>query len=433
MKTFENIVCSFCGSLCDDIVLEVEDNAISKVRGGCAISRRRFLGPIDREVPRIDGQEAGFDEALDIAVEILAKARHPLIYGLSSTSSEAQAAAVKLGETLGASVDSTSSVCHGPGTVAKQLVGLPTCTLGEVKNRADVVVFWGCNPVEAHPRHFSRYSVQAKGLHIEEGRRNRKVIVADVRRTATARTADIFLQVAPNEDFQVLTALRAVIGGAELEGEAFGGISRDEIRTTCNILQNAEYGVFFFGMGLTMTQGTHYNVRQALSLARDLNEKTAFAVIPMRGHGNVAGAETVLAWQTGYPFGINFSRGYPRYNPGEFTVTDLLSRREVDAALIVASDPGATLPARAASFLSEIPTIVIDPNYSATAKLARVFLPSAPVGVAASGTGYRMDQVPLPLRKVIDSKYPSDHDILLAIDKGVTECSASKEVLSMIL
>ena len=295
MKTFENIVCSFCGSLCDDIVLEVEDNAISKVRGGCAISRRRFLGPIDREVPRIDGQEAGFDEALDIAVEILAKARHPLIYGLSSTSSEAQAAAVKLGETLGASVDSTSSVCHGPGTVAKQLVGLPTCTLGEVKNRADVVVFWGCNPVEAHPRHFSRYSVQAKGLHIEEGRRNRKVIVADVRRTATARTADIFLQVAPNEDFQVLTALRAVIGGAELEGEAFGGISREEIGTTCNVLQNADYGVFFFGMGLTMTQGTHYNVRQALSLARDLNEKTAFAVIPMRGHGNVAGAETVLA------------------------------------------------------------------------------------------------------------------------------------------
>jgi formylmethanofuran dehydrogenase subunit B len=433
MKVFENIVCSFCGSLCDDIALEVKDNAVSKVRGGCAISRRRFLGPIDREAPRIDGREAGFDEALDAAVKILAKARHPLIYGLSSTSSEAQAAAVKLGETLGASIDSTSSVCHGPGTVAKQLVGLPTCTLGEVKNRADVVVFWGCNPVEAHPRHFSRYSVQAKGFFTEQGRRDRKVIVVDVRKTATARAADIFLQIAPNRDFQVLTALRAVIGGNGLEGGAFGGLTREEIQTTCDALLNAKYGVFFFGMGLTMTQGTHHNVRQALSLVRDLNQKTAFAVIPMRGHGNVAGAETVLTWQTGYPFGINFSRGYPRYNPGEFTVTNLLCRQEVDAALIVASDPLATLPSRAASYLAKIPTVVIDPHYSATAKPARVFLPSAPVGVAASGTAYRMDQVPLPLKKVIDSKYPSDCDILLAIDKGVAECSASKAALSMIL
>ncbi|NLJ60922.1 MAG: formylmethanofuran dehydrogenase subunit B [Firmicutes bacterium] len=433
MRTFENTVCSFCGSLCDDIVLEVEDNVITKARGGCAISRRKFLSAIDSEAPLVDGKEVKFDEAINAAVEILAKARHPLIYGLSSTSSEAQAAAVKLGETLGASVDSTSSVCHGPGTVAKQLVGLPTCTLGEVKNRADVVVFWGCNPVEAHPRHFSRYSVQAKGLLREQGRRDRKVIAVDVRRTATARIADIFLQVAPNEDFQVLTALRAVINGNELREETFGGISPEEIQDVCDVLQSAEYGVFFFGMGLTMTQGTHHNVRQALSLVRDLNRKTAFGVIPMRGHGNVAGTETVLAWQTGYPFGINFSRGYPRYSPGEFTVTDLLSRREVDAALIVASDPAATLPARSANYLGEIPTIVIDPYYSATAKLARVFLPSAPVGVAASGTVYRMDQVPLPLRKVIDSKYPSDHDILLAIDKGVTACSASKEALSMIL
>ena len=418
MRRVENIVCSFCGSLCDDIVLEIEDNAISKVRGGCAISRRKFLSPIDTEVPLIDGQQAEFHEALDAAIEILAKARHPLIYGLSSAGSEAQAAAVKLGETLGASIDSTSSVCHGPGTVAKQFVGIPTCTLGEVKNRADVVVFWGCNPVEAHPRHFSRYSVQAKGLYTDEGRRDRKIIVADVRRTATAKAADIFLQVDPNGDFQILTALRAIINGNEPRGDSFGGIGRDELVRACSVLENAEYGVFFFGMGLTMTRGTHYNVQQALSLVHDLNEKTPFVVIPMRGHGNVAGAETVLTWQTGYPFGINFSRGYPRYGPGEFTVTDLLCRKEVDAALIIAADPAATLPARAGEYLCEIPTIVIDPNYSATAKVARVFLPSAPIGVAASGTAYRMDQVPLPLRKVLDSMYPSDHDILLPIDKG---------------
>ena len=90
-----------------------------------------------------------------------------------------------------------------------------------------------------------------------------------------------------------------------------------------------------------MSRGTHYNVSQALALVRDLNKYTRYSVIPMRGHGNVAGSENVLAWQTGYPFAVNFSRGYPRYNPGEFTAVDLLRRGDVDAALVVAADPAA--------------------------------------------------------------------------------------------
>ena len=40
---------------------------------------------------------------------------------------------------------------------------------------------------------------------------------------------------------------------------------------------------------------------------------------------------------------VNLSRGYPRYNPGEFTAADLLARGEVDAALIVGSETTADL------------------------------------------------------------------------------------------
>ncbi len=32
--------------------------------------------------------------------------------------------------------------------------------------------------------------------------------------------------------------------------------------------------------------------------------------------GDVTGADSVLCWQTGYPFSVNLGRGYPRYNPG---------------------------------------------------------------------------------------------------------------------
>jgi len=420
---YEGVVCAFCGSLCDDITLKVEDNAIVSMTGGCAIGRKRFLSPPEANAPLVKGRETGLDQAIDAAVRILSSARYPLIYGLSSTTAEAQAAAVRLAETLGATIDSTSSVCHGPGTIARQMLGIPTCTLGEVRNRADVVLFWGCNPVEAHPRHFGRYSVQARGWKTPEGRQNRTLIAVDVRKTLTAKMADVFLQVEPNSDFEVLTALRALINGANLTGDTFGGVPRSQLEKAAQTLLGAKYGVILFGMGLTMSSGCQHNVYQALMLARDLNDHTAFAVIPMRGHGNVTGAETVMTWLTGYPFAVNFSRGYPRYSPGEFSAVDVLVRDEADAALVVASDPAATFPAAAADRFAQISTIVIDPQFSATAQMAQVYIPSASAGIAASGTAYRMDGVPLPLRKLVDSEYPDDRQILNRIEEGVRQCS----------
>ena len=423
MAEYEGVVCAFCGSLCDDITLKVEDNAIVSMTGGCAIGRKRFLSPPEANAPLVKGRETGLDQAIDAAVRILSSARYPLIYGLSSTTAEAQAAAVRLAETLGATIDSTSSVCHGPGTIARQMLGIPTCTLGEVRNRADVVLFWGCNPVEAHPRHFGRYSVQARGWKTPEGRQNRTLIAVDVRKTLTAKMADVFLQVEPNSDFEVLTALRALINGANLTGDTFGGVPRSQLEKAAQTLLGAKYGVILFGMGLTMSSGCQHNVYQALMLARDLNDHTAFAVIPMRGHGNVTGAETVMTWLTGYPFAVNFSRGYPRYSPGEFSAVDVLVRDEADAALVVASDPAATFPAAAADRFAQISTIVIDPQFSATAQMAQVYIPSASAGIAASGTAYRMDGVPLPLRKLVDSEYPDDRQILNRIEEGVRQCS----------
>ena len=70
-------------------------------------------------------------------------------------------------------------------------------------------------------------------------------------------------------------------------------------------MKQAKYGVILFGMGLTMTRGKHLNSHALLSLARDMNAHTRFVCKPMRGHGNVTGADNVLTWRTGYPFAVN--------------------------------------------------------------------------------------------------------------------------------
>ena len=184
-------------------------------------------------------------------------------------------------------------------------------------------------------------------------------------------------------------------------------------------MKTARFGVLFFGMGLSMTRGKHMNSAAVLTLAAELNAFTKFVAMPMRGHGNVTGADVVMRWTTGYPFGVNLCRGYPRFNPGEFSTVDLLVRGDNDAALILGADPGATMPQPAIDHLARIPTIVLDPKVTHTSRLARVHITTAATGISAAGTVYRMDEIPLPLRPALKSPYPTDEEVIRRIYQAV--------------
>ncbi len=299
--------------------------------------------------------------------------------------------------------------------------GKPAATLGEIKNRADLVIFWGANPAECHPRHFTRYSLTPKGLFVPNGRKGRTMVLVDIRRTPSARAADIFLQIRPGKDFEVITALRALVKGRPINSRSLEetGLALEQLQDLVERMKRARFGAIFFGMGLTMTRGKHMNSSAILTLGVELNQFAHFVAMPLRGHGNVTGADAVTTWITSYPFGVDFSRGYPRYNPGEYTAVDLLTRGDVDAVLVLGADPGATMPQPAIDHLGRVPTIVLDPKVSHTSRLARIHITTAPTGISAPGTIYRMDEIPLHLRPALKSPYPTDEQVIGRIRESV--------------
>jgi formylmethanofuran dehydrogenase subunit B len=416
-----DVVCPFCGSLCDDLEVFVEANKIISVENACELGAKKFLsvaeGRLRKPLIKENGfREVSMDKAMAKAVEILANSKKPLLYGFSSTSCEAHALGIEIAEKLGGVIDNTASVCHGPSIVAIQEVGLPSLTLGEIKNRADLVIYWGSNPAHAHPRHLSRYTLFPRG-RFRLGRQARELIVVDVRETETAKLADWFIKVEPNKDFEVLNALRTLLNKGDIAQNEVGGIAKEDLKKLVGKLKSCQFGILFFGLGLTMSSAKHKNVVEAISLVIDLNKFTKFSIMAMRGHYNVTGFNEVLTWQTGFPYAVDFSRGHPWYNPGETDANSLLQMQDVDAALIIASDPAAHFPKASVEYLAKIPLIVIDPFKNLTSQLARVVIPSTVVGVEEEGSAYRMDTVPLRLRKVIDppNGLLSDEEILRRI------------------
>ncbi len=423
-----DVGCTVCGCLCDDIELEIEGGRIVQVRHACAMGTAKFLhatgdSRLRHALIREDGsfRRAELQEALDRAAEILVDASRPLLFGWSETSCEALRVGIKIAEEIGGLIDNCSSICHSPSILALQSTGLPACTLGEVKNRADLVIYWGANPLASHPRHLSRYSTFPRGYFRERGKSDRTLVVVDVRRSETARIADRFIQVKPNSDYEVLTVLRMLVREIKVKAERTGGVSMEELKELAEMMKSCSFGVLFFGLGLASSSGKSWNVSAAIKLAADLNEHTKFAVLPMRGHCNVAGTNQVLGWQTGFPYAVDFSRGYAWYSPGETSVVDLLARGEVDAMLVIGADPGAHLPRKAVERMAEIPLIAIDISHTPTTMLADVVLPGAVVGLESAGTCYRMDDVPVHVRQVISpaSEVPSDEWVLEQIYRRI--------------
>src|SRR5262249_7842854 len=152
-----------------------------------------------------------------------------------------------------------------------------------------------------------------------------------------------------------------------------------------------------------------------------LNEYTRFYAKPMRGHGNVTGADNVVSWQTGYALGVSLRRGYPRFNPGEFTTADTLARGEADAALIIASDPMSNFSQPAREHLARIPYVALDPKETPTVRGATVAFTTATYGINTGGTVYCRDDVTIPLRPAFESPYPTDEEVLRKIEKRVRE------------
>ncbi|ABD41815.1 formylmethanofuran dehydrogenase, subunit B [Methanospirillum hungatei JF-1] len=414
-----HVVCPYCGCLCDDIMIEVTDGKISGVENACTLGAHKFLddagnrlkGPIMRTGD--EWVDISYEEAIEFAVKVLSEADRPLLYGWSGCATETQAIGAHLAELIGGVVDSTTSVCHGPSILAIQEVGHPGCTLGQVKNRADTIIYWGSNPIEAHPRHLSRYTNYADAYFLHNAFRERRVIVVDVRKTPTAEIATEFVQLEQGGDYHVLSALRAIIRGrGDIIPDMVAGVPKTQLIRVADMCKKAKFGALFFGVGITMTGGKYKNIRNAIEFVDELNRHTKWTISPMRGHSNVYGSNEVFTWITGYPFAVDYSRGIAFYNPGETTAVDILARKEADAALIMASDPGAHFPRICCEHLAKIPTILFDPYPSATTHLCTLQIPSAVNGIDAAGTAYRMDGIPIRTRKFIETGYPTDTELM---------------------
>lgn len=395
-RELPHVTCLGCGCVCDDILLTVRDDRIVHAERACPLGVAWFG---DGRVPgavRVEGRESDVERALDAAAALVHSARGRLLVFLADDiSCEAQRAAVAIADRLGAMTDGVVSETAAAGILAGQRRGRASCTLGEIRNRADLLVFWGTDPDEQYPRYTSRYAVYPPGLYVPRGRRGRTVVSVSVGADRGPDDADLRIALTPEDEVPALAALRArllnrIIGDASaLSPELMQLAGRMTASRYVAIVSDGEPGA---------ERRRPERVEALITLVQTLNGPTRASLSILRGGGNRSGAEAVLTWQTGFPFAVDFSRGAPRYRPDR-RAGELLEAGAIAAALVVGNP--ASVPANLRAGLGAVSTVVIGPRASEAPFPAGVAIDTGVAGIHEAGIAYRMDDIPLPLEAAL--------------------------------
>jgi formylmethanofuran dehydrogenase subunit B len=389
-----SVTCLGCGCACDDLTVQVADGRITDISPPCPVGRAWFGdGRVPGRILR-GGAETSFEAALADAAETLAGARSGVLVLLApDLSTQGQRAALAVADVLRATVDTATSEPAAAGLLAAQRRGRAAATLGEVRNRADVLLFWGIDPAPRYPRYLSRYALDPAGTHVPGGRAGRTVISVSIGRDRGPAGAEAELALSPDQEIAALSVMRAVVLGNSL------GELPPELQAAAEAatrLTRAAYAVLVHDGEPGEESGRDaYRAEGLIALTQALNGRTRAALSTLRAGGNRSGAEAALTWQTGYPMAVSYRGGYPRYMPASRGLGELGAG---GAGAILVAGSAAALADALAGAGSRAPVIAIGPRASEAPFPVRIAIDTGVAGIHEGGTAYRMDEVPLPLR-----------------------------------
>jgi formylmethanofuran dehydrogenase subunit B len=142
-----------------------------------------------------------------------------------------------------------------------------------------------------------------------------------------------------------------------------------------------------------------------------------FNIMPMVGHYNMRGFNEALFKETGFVNRVKFEG--PGVQDNKYAIIETLKNKNIDALVVVGSDPVLSLPRSVIPHLASIPVVCIDPCQTFTSRIATVNIPCAASGVESAGSAVRMDGKVIGLKKIVENNYMSDEDILKRLMEAV--------------
>ncbi len=407
---FKNITCPFCGLLCDDLKGQTEDLAITLQDISCERARKQFEQPVRKAqtVTLIDGQPVEPEQAYERAATILDTANVPLLAGLGADARGIRAL-LELARRCGGIVDHMHGEAMQRGYLALQEEGWVATTLGEIRNRADLVVFLGTDG-SAWPRFHQRVLNPAKTLFRRSTSKRTLIYIGEklCPNSDTPHPTELF-HCAQQQLPDLIAELRCVLNGHTPGQHTNTSLPLKALNRIAEAMRQASYGVLIWDPGEFAWPHAELLIQSLCELIKSLNRERRFAGLALGGDDGSVTAGNICTWQSGWPLRVHFLSPEPRYRPRRNASHQLLREGTVDALLWVSSF--STQPPPKTD--SKLPRILLTRPGPHAVHKATVHIPVATPGIDHPGLLFRVDgSVALPLQRLRESSLPTVSEVI---------------------
>ena len=418
--------CPACGLLCDDIVLE--NNQVANTN--CPKAIAFFEQPLTDATPQINGKRATLQQAITQAANLIKASQQPIFTGLS-TDVQGFRAIYNLAQKTNGTLQHMNAESTARNMKVLQSTGWQTTTLGEVKNRADVIVCFG--DIAAHnPRFFERF-VNVDGMFVKA--KQREIIFigenCDISTAISPNTAPTSLLACRAVDLPEITlVLRALVAGKKLKATEIAGVKVSDLQIVADKLKTAEYAVLAWvakDLDFPHAELTIQNITETVAI---LNEKTRAAGLPLGGSDGDTSANNANTWLSGLALNDEAIEHDLMVLVNSFGSENFPF--ETDKPLIVIGNAAplpryrAPSPANGRGLLTIDAAQALSPSpvcgrgvgeRGEATKTPIIFIPIATPGLDCSGTLFRVDSaVILPLKKIRDNNLPTLREVVREIE-----------------
>ena len=413
----KDVTCPFCGILCDDLVIQNKDETLKILENGCPKAVSSFESKQATNSPKIKGKNVPLSDAINAICDILKKSHNPLFSGLG-TDVGGMRQAMHLADKTGAIVDHM----HGNALIRNSLVlqdlGWITTTMSEIRNRADLIIFAGTDATN-FPRFFERAIWNKKSMFKLKNEQRQIVYIGEQLDSKAGINPNgkrpTTLNCKTEQIGEVISGLHALVTGATLDVNEIAGIKIKTLESLAEQMKTAKYGVIIWSPAELDIPHAELTIQNFCEIVKYLTRFTRFAGFSLGGDDGATSANSVCAWQSGYPLRVNFNKGYPDYDAQRYSTQNVLKNKDVDSLLWISSFSSNVKPPRAS-----IPTIVLGTPDTKLNFKPDIFIPVSTPGVDHSGQLIRTDSVvSLPLKKVRQSPYASVSSILKQVIEGM--------------
>ena len=329
-------VCTACSLLCDDVVPAGGVLAAACAAGQAAWSAS-LASTAGGKTARVDGRDVSWEEGLDRAAALVTAARRVLVSGLRDASLDAITAACDLAEACGAAVDGGDPEAARLSGDVLARVGRVTAEWDELRDRADLVVLWWCDPAVSHPRFLERFVLPP----LPGGQRRTIAVGTD---PVLPRGAHhLHVQLAPDTAVTAARALHGLLAGPQTAAHVPPDLGRllDPVHRAIDSAKAVAFVTSPTADATGLVTWSMASLVRALALSR-----VAFE-IPLPRHAigggaNALGAAAVCTWRYGSAGAVSRAdRHGSRSLPGEDDAERLVGRSEVDCVVAVGGLPEA--------------------------------------------------------------------------------------------